>query len=323
MVRQTQNHPDRHDHSHDHSHDGHGHHAYPLPAQIDRAFILGIVLNLGFVLLEFAGGLWANSMALLADAGHNLSDVLSLLLAWGASRLVHKAATRQFSYGFKSATIQAALLNALLLLPVAGVLLFESLSRLGSSPEVSTPWVIALALLGMLVNAFTAWRLHAGHQQDLNLAGAYWHMLLDALVSLAVVVAGVLMAWTDWFWLDPLLSLGVVAIIFHTGWQLLRGALRLSLHGVPESIDWQRLESWLLDWSGVMALHELHVWALSTTETALTVHLQVDAQNPPQLSELLAGLSQQFGIEHACIQFELESCAQKGCGLGQPSAKPD
>jgi cobalt-zinc-cadmium efflux system protein len=298
---------------HDHSGGVHVHnHA---PKDFGFAFALGTALNVGFVVLEAAAGVFANSMALLADAGHNLSDVLCLLMAWGASVLVKRRPTLQYTYGFGSSTILAALANAVLLLVAAGAISWEAVQRLSAPPPVAGTTMIVVAGLGILINGFTAWLFASGGERDVNIRGAYLHMAADAAISFGVVVAGIAMLLTGWNWLDPVVSLVLVAAIVWATWGLLRDATRLALHGVPAGIDPSRVQSRLAALPGVASLHDLHIWPMSTTETALTCHLVMPGGHPGDAFILQATkmLNDEFEIRHATLQFEVGTDIP--CGL--------
>jgi len=290
-----------HDHAHDHSH-GHAH----APASWNRAFALGVGLNLAFVAVEAAAGWWADSLALLADAGHNLSDVFGLLLAWGASRLAAARPTARRTYGFRRATIYAALLSALLLLAALGAMSWEALGRFADPRAVDGRTMALVAGVGVLVNAATALLFMGGRKQDLNIRGAYLHMAADAGVSLGVVVAGGLVAWTGQAWIDPALSLAIAAVIVAGTWGLLRDSTHLAMDAVPPHIDPLAVESWLAAQSEVRELHDLHIWAMSTTEVALTAHLTVPdpAVGDAFLHRVSRELAQRFGIGHPTLQLE-------------------
>jgi cobalt-zinc-cadmium efflux system protein len=283
-----------------------GHHDHTHHQGHDRAFALGIALNLGFVAVESAYGLLANSMALLADAGHNLSDVLALALAWGASVLGRRRPSGRFTYGLGSSSILAALINAMLLMLVVGGIAVEAVQRLMSPVPVATLTVIWVALCGIVVNTATALLFLRDRERDLNLQGAFLHMAADAAVSLGVVLAAVGMLYTGWVWLDPAMSLAIAAVIVGSTWGLLRDSVHLSLHAVPQHVDTERIREYLCTLDGVAAIHDLHVWGMSTTETALTVHLIVPAGHPGDrfIAQLGDALRQRFGIGHATIQVE-------------------
>ncbi len=285
------------DHQHHHAHGRQGH---------DRAFALGIALNLGFVAIEFVYGLLSHSMALLADAGHNLSDVLALALAWGASVLGRRRPSHRFTYGLGSTSILAALFNAMLLMLVVGAIAVEAVQRLLNPVAVATATVIWVALCGIVVNTATALLFLRGREHDLNVKGAFLHMAADAAVSLGVVLAGVGMLYGGWFWLDPLMSLVIAAVIIGSTWGLLRDSLNLSLHAVPPRIDDGQIRNYFSRLGGVAEFHDLHIWGMSTTETALTVHLIMPQGCPGDrfITQIADELHQRFGIGHATIQVE-------------------
>ncbi|UYZ61937.1 cation diffusion facilitator family transporter [Hymenobacter weizhouensis] len=288
---------------HHHDHHGHHHHA---PTEFGRAFGWGIGLNLLFVAAEVAGGLWANSSALLSDAGHNLSDVLSLALAWGATWLARRQPTERYTYGYKSATIQAALLNAALLYLALGAILWDAVDHLRHPTPVNGPVVMVLAGLGVLINGFTAWLFRRG--QDVNVRGAYLHLLTDMLVSVGVVVGGAVVYFTGWHWLDPALSFVILTVVAVGSWGLLRETVQLSLQAAPAAIDVAAVRQFLLSRPGVTDLHDLHIWPLSTQDTALTVHLvRPGLSNGNQfLRDLQHDLHHEFNISHCTVQLEDE-----------------
>lgn len=301
-----------HTHSHDHSgQSGHSH----APADFGRAFLVGVVLNSGFVIVEATFGFLSGSMALVADAGHNLSDVLALLLAWGASVAAKKPATARFTYGFKSSTILAALANAGLLLVAIGAILFETVNRLTDPQPVAGMTVVVVAGIGIAINAFTAWMFMRGRKDDLNIRGAYLHMAADALVSAGVVIAGLVILATGAAWVDPLTSLMIVAVIAWGTWGLAKDSVKMGLHAVPENIDESEVDNFLSDQTGVEAVHDLHIWPMSTTETALTAHLVMPGghEGDAFLSGLSDELKHRFGIGHATIQIEQTPGCSGGC----------
>ena len=276
-----------------------------------RALGIGIALNLGFVVLEAVAGILGQSMALLADAAHNLGDVLGLVLAWGANRLSRRLADRQFSYGLGSSTMLAALINATTLILFSLWILWEAGMRLADPPAVDGLLVIAVALAGVLVNTATAWLLMAQQKHDLNLRGAFLHMVADAAVSVAVALSGLMILLTGLKWIDPALSIVVSLVILVPALGLARQSLRLILHGVPDEVDLDEVDRYLSSLPGVTAQHHLHVWALSTRETALSVHLVMT--EPPEdsdrfLHDLQEELRQRFGIRHATVQIERGTC---------------
>jgi cobalt-zinc-cadmium efflux system protein len=305
-------------HSHQHSagHDhGHGHNV-----TYGRAFAIGITLNLGFVLIEGLYGFLADSMALLSDAGHNLSDVLGLALAWGAAILTKRQRTERFTYGLRSSSILAALFNALLLLVAVGGIAWESVQRLFNPEPVAALTVMVVAGIGILVNGFTAWLFVSGSRDDINIRGAFLHMAADAAVSLGVVLAGFLILWTGQTWIDPLLSLLIGAVIVWGTWDLLRQSVTMSLQGVPGTIAVSEVREALEALPGVARVHHLHVWAMSTTETALTCHLVMPQGHPGNhfLADAQRQLKSRFGIGHATLQIEIGSSAsppEDACSL--------
>jgi cobalt-zinc-cadmium efflux system protein len=292
-----------HGHGHGHSHGGHSH----APKDFGRAFAVGIVLNTAFVLIEAGAGIWSHSLALLADAGHNLSDVLSLLLAWGATVLARRAPSARRTYGMRKATILASLTNAVLLLVAVGVIASESVRRLMEPAQVQTLPVMITAGIGVVINTLTALMFMRGHD-DLNVKGAFMHMAADAAVSLAVVVgAAVMMISGGLTWLDPVLSLGIAVVIVLGTWGLLRDSVNLALDAVPRGIDVGVVKSWLGQQPGVTDVHDLHIWAMSTTETALTVHLTRPANQDADdfLHATCEQLGRRFGIGHCTLQIEI------------------
>lgn len=299
-----------HDHGH-HHHGQHHHHHHHSVHDVGRAFAIGVVLNAVFVVVEVVGGWWFNSLALLADAGHNLSDVLGLMMAWAAHLLSTVRPNARRTYGWKSTSILAAIFNAQLLLVAVGGIVWEAIERLRTPSAAAGVGIMAIAAAGVLVNALTAWLLMRGQRGDLNVRGAYLHMAADAAVSLGVVMAGGLMIWTGQAWVDPLASLIVAVVILWGTWGLLRESLDLALHAVPRHIDLDAVRYALSTLPGVTAVHDLHVWAMSTTEAALTVHLVRPelADNDDLLAEATRVLLDRFGIQHVTIQVERELAA--------------
>jgi cobalt-zinc-cadmium efflux system protein len=307
-----------HDHDHDHGHGhghghshGHGHGHHHAPANFDRAFAIGITLNLGFVIAEAGAGIWSGSLALLADAGHNLSDVLSLLLAWGATVLAKRRPTPRRTYGLRKATILASLANAVLLLVAIGAIGSEAVRRFAAPSEVATWPVIVVASIGVAINTATALLFMRGGKEDLNIRGAFLHMAADAAVSLAVVIGAFAMMATGFLWIDPALSLLIVLVILFGTWGLLRDSVDLALDAVPQGIDPEAVRAWLCAQPGVTEVHDLHIWAMSTTETALTVHVTRPANADPDrfLRETCEGLASCFGIHHPTLQVECGDAA--------------
>jgi cobalt-zinc-cadmium efflux system protein len=294
-----------HDHSHFHRH-SHDHGNTHAPENFGSAFAIGITLNVGFVLAEVVFGFLANSMSLLADAGHNLSDVLGLVLAWAAATMARKAPSPRFTYGLKKAPILAALANSLLLLIAVGAIGAEAVRRFFHPSPTEGGLVMIVAGAGIVVNGLTALLFARRREQDINIQGAYLHMAADALVSVAVVVAGLLILWTGQEWVDPAMSLAVAVVILWSSIGLLKESVWMSLAGVPSGIDPDEVEMSLCELDGVEAVHDLHIWPLSTTETALTAHVvTIQADYPDALLEsarLL--LHDRFHIEHCTIQVE-------------------
>ena len=290
---------------HDHSHEDHGHsHA---PKNFGLMFAIATALNVGLVAVQVFYGIVAHSVALLADAGHNFGDALGLVIAWGAHVLASLNPTARYTYGFRSASILAALLNGVILLVVTGAIAWEAIGRFFEPGEVAGMTVMVVAAIGILINGLSAWLLMAGQKGDLNIRGAFLHMVADAAVSLGVVVAGGLILLTGWNWLDPTVSIGISAVIVWGTWGLLREAINHSLDAVPAEIDPKQVAKFLGGLPGVEAIHDLHVWAMSTTETALTCHLVMPKGHPGDefLQRLCDELHDRFKIAHPTIQIEL------------------
>jgi cobalt-zinc-cadmium efflux system protein len=304
------------DHVHEHAdHDHHGHGHVHAPASFGMAFALGIGLNLTFVAVEFTYGVLANSVALIADAGHNLSDVLGLVIAWIASVLTRRAPSSRYTYGLGGSSILAALFNAVLLLVAVGAIAWEAVLRLFHPEPVASGTVMIVAAVGILVNGVTAALFASGRKGDLNIRGAFLHMVADAAVSAGVVVASLVILYTGWLWLDPLTSLAIVGILVWGTWSLLRDSLAMSVDAVPPSIDPQAVRNYLSSCAGVAAVHDLHIWPLSTMENALTAHLVFPAGHPGDEFLLTAAteLRQRFGIGHTTLQIEISE--QTACHL--------
>lgn len=303
-----------HHHGHDHGHGHSGHHH--APAAYDRAFIIGLALNIGFVVVEFIWGLIANSIALIADAGHNLSDVLGLLLAWGAIWLSRRQPSPQHTYGWRKSSILAALLNAIVLLLVTGGIAWEAVQRFYQPHEVAGQTVIVVAAIGILINTGTALMFLSGRQHDLNIRAAFLHMAADALVSVGVVLAGIVILLTQWVWLDPLLSLVISGFIVLNTWALLKESFNLSIDAVPPGIDARLVQVYLAEQTGVSQVHDLHIWGISTTETALTAHLVMPEGHPGDefLMQVKQALHHNFGIAHTTLQIEV-SYSHCSCSL--------
>lgn len=298
-------------HEHRHGDRGQSH----APPDFGRAFLIGIVLNTGFVIVEAVYGWLSGSMALIADAGHNLSDVLSLLLAWGASVASRKPSSTRFTYGYKSSTILAALANAGLLLVAIGAILFETLNRMAEPAPVQGMTMVVVASIGIVINAGTAMMFMRGRHHDINIRGAFLHMAADALVSLGVVLAGVAILLTGAHWIDPAVSLVIVAVIAWGTWGLLKDSLSMSLLAVPNGISEGAVRSYLAGLDGVAEVHDLHIWPMSTTETALTAHLVMPGGHPGDafLCEVARELEHHHRIGHTTIQVEVRRQCMVEC----------
>lgn len=306
----------RHEHCHGHHH-GHSHHH--APANFGRAFAIGIALNLAFVLIEAFYGWQSGSLALLADAGHNLGDVGGLMLAWAALAAARITPDVRHSYGWRRGSILAGFLNAVLLLGAMAFLLWEAVERFRNPLPVGGVTVMVVAAIGVLINGFTAMLFMAGGKDDLNIRGAFLHMAADALVSVGVVLAGAVYLWRGWMWIDPLMSVIIALIIVAGTWSLFRQSLHLLFDGVPEQINLPAVRQCLMAIDGVADVHDLHVWALGTSELALTAHLVVadaHADREGLLRFALAEMQEDFGIRHATFQLESAAFARE-CALGQ------
>jgi cobalt-zinc-cadmium efflux system protein len=306
------------DHDHDHDAHGHGHshshgHAHGLSLdQFDRAMAAGVGLNTLFVIIELATGFWAGSLALVADAGHNAGDVVGLLLAWGASQLARRPPSRRYTWGFRRTTIYAALANAVLLLTACGAIVWEAWHRLQSPEPVAGPVMIAVAAVGVAINTLTALLFMRGRERDANLRGAFLHMAADAAVSAGVVVAGIAIMMTGWTWIDPLVSIAITLAIVVGTWDLFRESIDLALDAVPRGVDPDAIKEALAAVAGVVEVHDLHVWAASTSEVTLTAHLVVPDKDLHEaaLSAATALLRDRFRIAHTTIQLEREEAGE-------------
>jgi cobalt-zinc-cadmium efflux system protein len=301
--------------------DAHHHHDHPAP-DYNRAFAIGVTLNIVFVVIEVIYGFVADSLALITDAGHNLSDVLGLLLAWGASYLAGKQPSLRRTYGYSRATILASMFSGLLLIGAIAVISWEAVQRFFEPATPVGPTIMVVAGIGVFINAVTAWLFFSGKDNDLNIRGAYLHMAADALVSLGVVVSGFMIWKFGLIWFDPLSSLLIAAVIFWSTWGLLRDSLNLAVDGVPRHLDPDAVRGWLQHQPGVEGMHDLHIWPISTTDTAMTVHLimPVPPADDAFLNALADQLHHKFEISHATFQIERgnsdqpcvqsENCAQ-------------
>ncbi len=286
------------------------------PTDFGQAFAVGIALNLVFVVVEIIYGLIANSLALLSDAGHNLSDVLALVLAWAAMLLARRRPSKRFTYGLGGSSVLAALINAVLLLLVTGGIAWEALLRLRHPEPVVGITVILVATVGIVINGVTAFMFRSGRKGDLNVRAAYLHMAADALVAAGVVVTGFVILRTGWLWLDPVVSFVIGVVIVVGTWRLLLQTVTLALDAVPEGVDRDAVYAFLISRPGVTEVHDLHIWGMSTTDTALTVHIVMPAGHPGDafVAQLVEELDQRFRIRHSTLQLELGDCVEP-CAL--------
>lgn len=298
----SQNHSDDHAHAH-------------APKDFGRAFAVGIVLNSVFIVIEATFGFISNSTALLADAGHNLSDVLGLIIAWAAVALSKRAPTAQYTYGLRGSSLLAALFNAMFILVAIGAIGWEAIARFRNPQPVEGVTVMVVAGIGILINGFTAALFASGRKADINIEGAFLHMASDAAVSLGVVLAALLYLYTGWNWIDPAISLVICGVIFLSTWRLLKSSVRMSLGGVPPSVDIAKVRLFLESQPGVARLHDLHVWPIGTTDTALTVHLVMPSGHPGDafLMEIATTLEHDFAINHPTVQIEVSE--ETACAL--------
>ena len=293
-----------HEHTHSHHHGHHHDHSHVITT-LNRAFIIGIALNVAYVLTEAIFGLCYHSLGLLSDAGHNLSDVVSLVLALIAFKLSDSLATRKYTYGYKKSTILISLLNALILGVAVVYIIVESIQKLIHPQPVQGLTISIVAAIGVIINGFTAWLFMKDQKKDLNVKGAYLHMLADTLVSVGVVVSGIVIHFTGWYIIDPFIGLVVAVVIILASWELLRDSLRLAMDGVPAHLEYDKVLDMMKSQSDVKDVHHLHIWAISTTQNALTAHVLVDdiAEMEHTKEQLKAKLSE-MGISHATLEFE-------------------
>lgn len=277
--------------------------------------MIGILLNSLFITAEIVYGIKANSLALLADAGHNASDVLGLAMAWGATLLARRKPSARFTYGLQSASILAALANAMLLMVAIGGISLEAIQRFASPETPAAMTVIVVALIGVAVNGVTAWLFHAGSQHDINIRGAFLHMAGDAAISLGVALSGLIIMQTHWLWLDPLVSLAIGLFIIIATWRLLRDSVTMALHAVPANIDATDVRHWLEGLDGVKTVHDLHIWAMSTTGVALSAHLLIPGGHPGDafIQKVTHDLEHRFHIGHVTLQVEIGDQECVGC----------
>ncbi|MGZ3832648.1 MAG: cation diffusion facilitator family transporter [Mucilaginibacter sp.] len=309
-----------HDHSHSHSH-SHGHHHHDHAPKLDHlntAFIVGIILNSAFVLLEVVAGLWSHSLSLLTDAGHNLSDVAGLALALLAFKLTKVSSNSEYTYGYKRSTIIVSFFNALVLFIAVGFIGYEAVARFIHQEKVAGDTMAWVAFAGIGINAFTAWLFVKDKDKDLNVKGAYLHMAVDAIVSFGVVISGLIIYFTHLYWIDSVVSLVVAIVILRGTWSLLSDSLRLEMDGVPKEMDVEKIKQELMKASGVVDVHHVHVWALSTTENALTAHLVIDQNSVSTFDSIKHDLRhrlEHLSISHSTFEPEFadEKCAHVDC----------
>lgn len=303
-------------HHHDHSHD----HSIKSLQNVSRAFYIGIVLNLGFTIIEFIIGYTSNSLALIADASHNLSDVASLIISLIGLKLAQKAATWVYTYGYKKASILASLINSVILIAVVINIFVEGVKRLNSPPEVVGRAIIITALIGVFINTISAFLFYKDQKEDINIKGAYLHLMLDAVISVGVVISGVIIYYTGWTIVDPLISFVVGIVILVSTWSLLKESLKLTLDGIPKDIDIGEIRQLIADNQEVTDVHHVHIWALSSTENALTAHVSLmdDAFSAKRISKIKKKIKHQLehhDIHHATIEIEssLDDCGDENC----------
>lgn len=280
---------------------------------INHKFLIGILLNVIFIAAEIFYGLRANSLALIADAAHNIGDVLGLLVAWGGFWLAHKKAPQKFTYGYKKATIIAAFINAILLFVAVVGIILEAIPRIDVSEQIASQTVIVVAAMGVVINGVTAYFFFHDRKKDINIQGAFLHMVLDALVSVGVIIAGGFILWQSWYWLDPVISLVIAVIIFFSSWGLFKESLNLMLMAVPTSIDIEKLNMMVLRSPGLIEIHDLHIFPISTTETALSAHLVVTPESFTSdfCHTVESTIKAQFPISQVTLQLELPFDAVK------------
>jgi cobalt-zinc-cadmium efflux system protein len=303
--------PHQHTHKHhDHSHTGHSHshhkHDHAVPTNYSQAFIIGFILNAGFVVTEFGFGFFSNSVSLIADAAHNLSDVLGLVISWVAILVSRRQPSSRYTYGWRKSSILATFLNAIFLLVTTGGIVWEAIQRLlQPSSKVEGGVIIAVAAIGIVINTATALLFASGSKGDLNIRAVFLHMAADALVSLGVVLAGIAIIFTKWFWLDPVFSLVISALIIFSTWELLKDSFNLAIDGVPNDVDERAVRTYLSELEGVTGVHDLHIWNMSTVETALTAHLVMPTGHSDEfLAQISRELQQHFAIAHSTLQIE-------------------
>lgn len=294
-----------HNHTHHNCKHSH-HHGHHTPTNYNHTFIFGITLNFTFVIIEALYGYFSNSLALMADAGHNLSDVAGLFMAWGAYWLSSKKPTHNFTFGLRKSSIFSALFNALFLMAAIGIIIWEAFHRLWNPNIINHKIVIIVASIGIIINAFTALLFFKKREDDINIKGAYLHMAADALISVGVVISGIIISYTSWNWFDPFMSILISLVIIYVTWDLLKQSMRLSLDAVPSAINPHTVKKYLENIENVVDVHDLHIWAMSTTETALSVHLTVQNYlENATIVNIASYLNNNFKIHHPTIQVEL------------------
>jgi cobalt-zinc-cadmium efflux system protein len=297
--------------AHNHSHHNH------TVSNINKAFIIGIVLNAAFVVVEFATGIYTNSLALLSDAGHNLSDVATLILSLFAFKIAKRKATERYTYGFHKGTILASLVNAVILLIAVGSIGWEAIQRFMHPKETQGKIISIVAAIGIVVNGVSALVFFRNKEKDLNVKGAYLHLFADMLVSVGVVIAGIIIFYTNIKWIDPLISLLIMLVVLYSTWGLLAESLRLSLDAVPADINVEKIRAETLKIKGVKEIHHIHVWAMSTTRNAMTAHLILEENlNPKQIAEIKHTLKHELehlNIQHVTLETESVNCKEKDC----------
>lgn len=301
---------------HDHGHHHHHHHA---PQNLNRAFVLAILLNLVYVIVELSAGFKFDSLALLSDASHNISDIASLLISALAFWLLKRKAPQNLTYGYRKTTVLATLINAILLLIAVGGIIIEAIERFENPPQIKGLTVAIVAGVGIVINSLSAFLFHKDQEHDANVKGAYLHLLADAMVSVGVVFSGILIKYTNWYWLDPVISLVIALVIVFSTWNLLKDSVLMSLDAVPNGIDLNVIKEKILNFSGIEGIHHIHVWGLSTTENALTAHLVVsqdsDLKKIEKMSHDIKHMLEHLNIHHATLEFESKNghCHHKDC----------
>jgi cobalt-zinc-cadmium efflux system protein len=300
---------------HDHSH--HHHHHSPQLTNVGKAFIIGIVLNMGFVVIEFVSGFYTNSLALLSDAGHNLSDVATLGLSLFAFQISKRKATAIYTYGFHKSTILASLVNAVILLIAVGSIGWEAIQRFISPEETQGKVISIVAGIGIVINAGSAFLFFRDKEKDLNVKGAYLHLALDAIVSAGVVIAGLIISYTGINWIDPLISLIIMAVVIYSTWGLLTESLKLSMDAVPNAVNAEEVKKEMQRTTGVRSIHHIHIWAMSTTKNAMTAHLMMEKNlTDKQVADIKHKIKhtlEHLNIQHVTLETEIEACKEDAC----------